>query len=148
MSNRHHRSGSASARRRRPDVRTAVWIGLALMAVIGAAALLVTRSSALPAEVDVARAHEMYEQGALLLDVRTQQEWDEGRIPGSVLIPLDELPDRLGELPRDENIVVVCRSGNRSKEGTAILRDAGFEHVTCMRGGIREWAAAGYPVVQ
>ncbi len=67
-------------------------------------------------------------------------------IPGSQLIPLDELPNRLDALPRDKDIVVVCRSGNRSKEGTTILRQAGFSRATCMSGGLKAWAAAGYPV--
>ena len=52
---------------------------------------------------------------------------------------------RMSELPKDKDIVVVCRSGNRSKEGTTILRDAGFARVTCMTGGLQAWAAAGYP---
>jgi len=125
-----------------------VWIGLAALVAIGAAVLLLRSANTLPAEVDVARAYEMHTQGALLLDVRTQDEWAEGHIAGSLLIPLDDLPDRLNELPRDEDIVVVCRSGNRSKEGTAILRDAGFDRLTCMTGGIQAWVAAGYPVEQ
>jgi phage shock protein E len=119
---------------------------LAVVLVIAAAIVVLLPRNSMPAEVDVDRAYEMYQAGALLLDVRTQAEFDEQRIPRSQLIPLDELPDRLGELPRDKDIVVVCRSGNRSKEGTAVLREAGFDRVTCMNGGLRAWAAAGYPV--
>jgi rhodanese-related sulfurtransferase len=88
----------------------------------------------------------MYEKGALFVDVRTQQEWDQGHIAGSILIPLDVLQSRMGELPRDKDIVVVCKSGARSKEGTTLLRQAGFTRVTCMTGGIQAWVAAGYPV--
>jgi rhodanese-related sulfurtransferase len=139
---RSSRSRSAAGRRR----VTAPWIALAVVLVVAAAILLLLPRSGLPVEVDVARAYDMYQNGALMLDVRTQAEFDEQRIPGSQLIPLDELPDRLDGLPRDRDIVVVCRSGNRSKEGTAILRDAGFARVTCMNGGMRAWAAAGYPV--
>ena len=148
MTKRHHRSKSASARRRRPRLPPAVWIGLAAFVIIGAAVLLLRSTNTLPAEVDVARAYEMYIQGALLLDVRTQDEWDQGHIAGSLLMPLDDLPDRLSELPRDEDIVVVCRSGNRSKEGVTVLRDAGFNRTTCMSGGLQAWVAAGYPVQQ
>jgi rhodanese-related sulfurtransferase len=87
----------------------------------------------------------MYKSGAILLDVRTPAEYDQQHIPRSRLIPLDGLGARMSELPQDEDIVVVCRSGNRSREGTMILRDAGFQRATCMTGGLEAWAAAGYP---
>jgi rhodanese-related sulfurtransferase len=90
----------------------------------------------------------MYEAGATFVDVRTQTEWDQGHIARSLLIPLDDLPNRLSEIPRDKDIVVVCRSGTRSKEGAAVLRQAGFTRVTCLTGGIQSWVAAGYPIEQ
>jgi rhodanese-related sulfurtransferase len=96
----------------------------------------------------IAQAHEEYQAGALFLDVRSQAEWNQGHIAKSLLIPLDDLPSQLDELPRDRDIVVVCRSGARSKEGAMILRQAGFSRVTCMTGGIQAWVAAGYPVEQ
>jgi rhodanese-related sulfurtransferase len=52
----------------------------------------------------------------------------------------------LNEVPRDRQIVVVCRSGNRSQQGRDILLNAGFEQVTSMTGGLNEWRASGYPV--
>ena len=124
----------------------APWIALAIVVLIAAAIVLLIPKAPVAEEIDVARAYEMYQQGAFLVDVRTQEEWDEVHIPGSVLIPLDELPDRLSEVPRDKDIVVVCRSGNRSEEGAAILLKAGYESVVGMEGGIRDWSAAGYPV--
>jgi rhodanese-related sulfurtransferase len=78
--------------------------------------------------------------------VRTVEEWEEGHIPDSTLIPLDELPTRLSEVPGDREIVVVCRSGNRSQVGRDILLDAGFEQVTSMSGGVNEWKSLGYPI--
>jgi rhodanese-related sulfurtransferase len=143
-------SGAARQRRRGTHWQnlTPWWIGLAVLALLGAAFLLLRAQSTLPPEVTVTQANDMYQKGALFLDVRTQQEWDEGHIPRSVLIPLDELPDRTNELPRDKDIVVVCRSGTRSKEGTTLLRQAGFSRVTCMTGGIQAWAAAGFPVTK
>lgn len=98
-----------------------------------------------PDEITVDTAHQKYSDGVYLLDVRTQEEWDEVHIPGTTLIPLDQLSNRLSELPEGQEIVVVCRSGNRSQEGRNILRQAGFSHVSSMTGGIREWTAAGYP---
>lgn len=103
--------------------------------------LLSTRS-----EISVVQAAEKRNQGAFILDVRTVEEWEDGNIPGSTLIPLDELPSRVAEVPEGEEIVVVCRSGNRSQEGRDILLDAGYDQVSSMRGGIIEWEAQGYPV--
>ena len=103
-------------------------------------------TSELPASISVDEAFTMYEAGDFLLDVRTQEEWDEYHIPGTTLIPLDELANRVDELPRDQNIVVVCRSGNRSQTGRDILLDAGFTAVTSKDGGVSTWQASGYPV--
>jgi rhodanese-related sulfurtransferase len=52
----------------------------------------------------------------------------------------------VSEVPRDKEIVVVCRSGNRSQQGRDILLDAGFAQVTSMTGGLNEWRAKGYPI--
>lgn len=82
-----------------------------------------------------------------MLDVREPFEWEAVRIPGATLIPLGQLAQRVNEVPRDRPVVVICRSGNRSQEGRDILRRAGFTQVTSMRGGLRQWAAAGFPVV-
>jgi rhodanese-related sulfurtransferase len=105
-------------------------------------------TAAVPLEITVAQAHEKYQKGVFLLDVRTNDEWvNDGHIPDTTLIPLDELSNRLGELSKDQEIVVVCRSGNRSQQGRDILRQAGFTNVTSMKGGIKEWKAAGYSTV-
>ncbi len=69
---------------------------------------------ALPLEVSVKEAAQLREQGAFMLDVRQPEEWEAGHIPGAVLIPLAELPKRLNEVPADQTVVVVCRSGNRA----------------------------------
>ncbi len=126
-----------------------LWIGVGILLVLAAAALVVWRPvQSLPSEVTATQAYEEYQTGAFFLDVRSQSEWDQGHIQGSVLIPLDELSNRLEELPRDQDIVVICRSGVRSKEGAAILRQAGFGRVTCLTGGLNAWTAAGYPLEQ
>lgn len=103
------------------------------------------RSAALPLVIDVHQAYDLYAQGIFLLDVRTQEEWDASHVPNATLIPLDQLENRLNELPRDQEIVVMCRSGNRSQSGRDILLKAGFDQVTSMAGGIRDWSSAGYP---
>jgi rhodanese-related sulfurtransferase len=103
-------------------------------------------NTALASTVSVNDAYQMAQNGAFVLDVRTVQEWSEFHAPNSTLIPLDQLPARLNEVPRDRQIVVVCRSGNRSQQGMDILLDAGFEQVTSMTGGLTEWRASGFPV--
>ncbi|MDO9300097.1 MAG: rhodanese-like domain-containing protein [Anaerolineales bacterium] len=96
-------------------------------------------------EVNVDQAYQMYQDGAFVVDVRTQEEWDEYHVPNVPLIPLDELPNRLNEIPKDEEILVICRSGNRSQEGRDILLSAGY-NATSMAGGVKEWYAKGYPI--
>jgi rhodanese-related sulfurtransferase len=103
-------------------------------------------SNALASTISVNEAYNLYQNGAFVLDVRTQEEWNEFHAPNTMLIPLDQLASRLNEVPRDRQVVVVCRSGNRSQEGRDILLNAGFEQVTSMTGGLTEWRASGYPV--
>jgi rhodanese-related sulfurtransferase len=107
----------------------------------------VRASGNLPREVSIAEAARMRSEGAFILDVREPYEWDELHIPGAKLAPLGELKDRLSELPSDKEIVVVCRSGNRSAVGRDILLEAGFEQVTSMAGGMNQWKAAGLEIV-
>ena len=102
---------------------------------------------ALPREITVAQAAELRDQGAFVLDVREPDEWNAGHIPGAALIPLGELSSRLSELPQDQQIVVVCRSGNRSATGRDILLGAGFQLVTSMGGGMNSWVSLGLPTV-
>jgi rhodanese-related sulfurtransferase len=96
-------------------------------------------------EITVDQAYQMYQDGAFVVDVRTQEEWDEYHVPNVPLIPLDELPNRLNELPKDEEILVICRSGNRSQEGRDIMLEAGY-NATSIAGGVKEWYAKGYPI--
>lgn len=119
---------------------------LALVVVVAGIFLFNNQAAALPAEISVAQAYQKYQDGVFLLDVRTQEEWDEYHAPNTTLIPLDQLAQRVNELPKDQEIVVVCRSGNRSQEGRDILLNAGFEQVTSMAGGLSSWRSAGYPI--
>jgi rhodanese-related sulfurtransferase len=81
-----------------------------------------------------------------LLDVREDDEWAEGRAPGAVHVPLMEVPARVGELPADRRIAVVCRVGGRSAQATAFLSAHGFDAVN-VEGGMLAWQAAGRPLV-
>jgi len=104
--------------------------------------------AALPAEVSVQEASAMRDAGAFMLDVREPDEWAAGHIPGATLIPLGQLASRASEVPSDREVVVVCRSGNRSAQGRDILLGAGFVSVASMAGGMNDWTAAGLPTEQ
>jgi len=114
-------------------------------AVAPAAAQAAARP-ALPAEVSVAEAAAKRDAGAFILDVRTPEEWNEFHVPGSTLIPIDQLPNRVAEVPKDKEVVVVCRSGNRSATGRDVLLKAGYPQVTSLAGGLTTWRSAGKPV--
>ncbi|MBW4438875.1 MAG: rhodanese-like domain-containing protein [Pleurocapsa minor GSE-CHR-MK-17-07R] len=81
----------------------------------------------------------------LILDVRQPDEFRDGHIPGAKLIPLGELANRLGELPRETEILCVCRSGSRSSAAAGQLARAGLNALN-LRGGMMSWQMAGYPV--
>src|SRR5258705_11884783 len=82
-----------------------------------------------------------------LLDVREDDEWAAGHIDGAQHIPLGELGDRLGELPKDRTIVAVCRSGGRSEAAVRGLRRLGFEAEN-LEGGVNAWDRAKLPLVE
>lgn len=103
-------------------------------------------AGSLPAFVSVDEAYQMYAEGTFVLDVRTVEEWNEYHAPNTTLIPLNELAARMNELPKDQPILVVCRSGNRSQTGRDILLGAGF-NATSMNGGLSAWRDSGYPIV-
>ncbi|MPM53911.1 Thiosulfate sulfurtransferase GlpE [bioreactor metagenome] len=141
------KTASKSQKSNKPTIPVWAWLaGAALVVVI--IVLIITGgnsgSTGLPKEVSVAKTAEMRSAGAFILDVRELSEWQTVHIPGATLIPLGELPNRLTELPKDQEIVVVCRSGNRSAQGRDILLNAGFTNVTSMAGGMNQWSAAGY----
>ncbi len=82
---------------------------------------------------------------ALVLDVRTEKEWEGGHIEGSVNIPLPHLAERLDELPRDKELYVVCRSGYRSSIASSQLLAAGLTNFRDVVGGMEAWAASSLP---
>ena len=131
---------------RQPLVQIGVLVGVVL--IIAAIALSARtgngNNSGLSAEVSPAEGYQMVQDGAFFLDVRRQDEWDQYHAIGATLIPLDELPNRLNELPKDKQIVVICHSGNRSKQGRDILLDNGFQ-ATSIKGGLLQWYAANLP---
>jgi phage shock protein E len=91
-------------------------------------------------DVSVDEAQRLWQnKEAVIIDVRTPGEFQEGHIPGVVNIPLDELEKRMGEIPKDKQVVLICRTGNRSAQGTKLLRSKGFNNVFNSTGGMSTW---------
>ena len=100
-------------------------------------------------EVDsVAALQLINHKNALVLDVREESEYKAGHILNSKLIPVRSLNERIGELEKykDQPIVVVCRSGNRSGSGCAALGRQGFTQAYNLAGGVMAWQKANLPL--
>lgn len=89
------------------------------------------------------------ENGALMLDVREQSEVDAVRFDVShyLHIPLSVFEAKMQEVPKDKEIVVVCKSGSRSLRVTYFLMNHGYENVFNMKNGIKKWIAKGFPTI-
>jgi rhodanese-related sulfurtransferase len=82
-----------------------------------------------------------------VLDVRDDDEYAAGHIPGSIHIPFGELPNRQGELPREKAIAAICSGGKRSGLAASILQRAGFDRVVHVaEGGVSTWQSNGHPI--
>ena len=95
--------------------------------------------------IDIEHLAERHGAGAVILDVRQPTEYEEGHVPGAVLIPLGELGERLGELPTSEAILVICKSGVRSLKACELLASRGFD-ASNVSGGTMAWIDAGLEV--
>lgn len=83
--------------------------------------------------------------GALLIDVRTRQEWKQGHAPAARHISLASLAQQMARIPNDRTVLVICQSGTRSARAVASLRRAGYE-ARNVKGGMDAWLRAGLPV--
>lgn len=81
-----------------------------------------------------------------LIDVRNQNEWDEGHIPGAHHHMLGNLEDQLDEISKDKKIITHCQAGARSAIGTSLLQAKGFKNVFNLEGGFSAWEKEGLPV--
>lgn len=96
-------------------------------------------------EVSREEAQKLIEDGAQLVDVRADHEWEAGRIAGATHLPLAELAERAGEIDKERPAVVYCRGGNRSSMATAALTEAGYNAVK-LTEGIVGWSEADLPL--
>lgn len=95
--------------------------------------------------VDPLTAKTRLENGAVLIDVREQNEFDEARVPGATLIPLSEFASRFAEMPKDKEIVLMCAAGIRSAQAAQFAAQHGFK-LSNLEGGIKAWHSEGLPV--
>ncbi|WP_223189912.1 rhodanese-like domain-containing protein [Streptomyces sp. TRM68416] len=93
---------------------------------------------------DVREGQAVARDAAVLLDVRERYEWEAGHAPQAVHVPLSAL--MAGAAPPAGSLIVICRSGNRSRQAAELLTARGAEAADVI-GGMRDWAAAGLPVV-
>ncbi len=128
------------------------WMLLALALVSGAMLTWSFIGSKLSGveQADTLKATRLYNDDALVLDVREDKEYAAGHIPKAKHIPLGQLTGRLKELEKFKTkpILVTCRSGQRSARACGILKKAGFETVYNQAGGIIAWERANLPVTQ
>ena len=96
-------------------------------------------------QVPPARARELIDSGAQVVDVRTAGEHAAGHIAGSAHVPLERLDEEAGQLDRSREILVYCRGGNRSGMAAEALRNSGWE-AHSIDGGLEAWAEAGLPL--
>ncbi|HMM47008.1 MAG TPA: rhodanese-like domain-containing protein [Thiobacillaceae bacterium] len=126
------------------------WLLLALALISGIMLLwsFVGGSISGVEQADTLKATRLYNDDALVLDVREDKEYTAGHIPKAKHIPLGELKRRLAELEKfkDKPILVTCRSGSRSAHACRTLKKAGFQTVYNQAGGIIAWERANLPV--
>ena len=127
-------------------------IGLLVVILLAAAGFAIAqqigpKAAPAPDVVSVTEAARLREAGVKLIDVRTPAEYEQAHIPDVAWIPIDELPDRLNEVPKDQQVIFVCQSGVRSARARDLAREAGYTQVTSMEGGMGEWQTQNLPVV-
>jgi phage shock protein E len=108
-----------------------------------------TGSSSDYGNVDVGEARDLISEKAdlVILDVRTVAEFDSGHLEGAINIPVEVLSGRLSELNPNDELLVYCRTGNRSTTAVEILEENGYDRIYHMDGGITAWGNAGFPTV-
>jgi rhodanese-related sulfurtransferase len=96
-------------------------------------------------EIDVEELARVRDSGAVLVDVRQPDEFENFRVPGAQLIPLADVPERIEEIPDSERVYVICATGSRSAKAVEYLNRQGYDTVN-VAGGSKAWREAGHPV--
>jgi rhodanese-related sulfurtransferase len=99
-------------------------------------------------QVSPKEAQQRQAAGAIIVDVRELDEWRSGHIPGAVHVPLGQLAMNARRFDRSQELIMVCRSGNRSATATGALTQAGYAKVSNLQGGMIAWNASRLPVTR
>lgn len=98
------------------------------------------------ANVSVVEARDLQQQGAQLIDVREPSEFAAGHARGAHNIPLSQLSHRIGEIPLNKTILLICQSGSRSRTAQTLLERQNVLDVRNVKGGTSAWRAARLPM--
>lgn len=101
--------------------------------------------------VTLEQARADHESGkVLMIDIREKQEHATGVAQGAVLLPMSQLAQRMGEIPKqsDQPVLLICNTQNRSRAVTEALQEQGFTNIRYVNGGMSEWARRGWPMVK
>jgi rhodanese-related sulfurtransferase len=112
---------------------------------LGTLSTMTEEQSTNEAELDPRRVAELVAEGAVLVDVRRDYEWEGGRIPGARHIEVNDLVAQAESLPRRQPVIFYCRTGNRSGMAAAAFREAGYDAHN-MAGGLQAWVDAGLEI--
>jgi len=132
--------------------RVLLAVSALLFATSAAACGLTEKTAAGYENASLAHAYDHWQQGEaspipfVFLDVRTPEEYASGHVPGARLVPVQELADRMGEVPKDRQVYVYCEAGVRSTKAAEMLATAGFTNIENVPDSMAGWRSAGYPV--
>ncbi|MFN3179033.1 MAG: rhodanese-like domain-containing protein [Thermus sp.] len=120
-------------------------------AVIGFFALLALAACGPKGSYQNVGPRELYQavdQGAVVVDVRTPQEFAEGHVPGAINLPVEAVAQWADTLPKDKPVYLYCRSGNRSRQAAEYLKRKGYTNLYNLEGGILAIQREGFPLVR
>lgn len=92
--------------------------------------------------------YQAVDQGAVVVDVRTPQEFAEGHVPGAINLPVEAVAQWADTLPKDKPVYLYCRSGNRSRQAAEYLKRKGYTNLYNLEGGILAIQREGFPLVR
>lgn len=128
--------------------RVGVWLGAAALAVAAACS---AQTAPDPLRVSLEEGRQLFESKQVLMyDIREPQEHATGVANGARLLPMSQLNQRVGEIPKDpaQPVLIICNTQNRSGNVVKAMKDAGWTNVRYVHGGMSEWAKKGWPMIK
>lgn len=92
--------------------------------------------------------YQALESGAVVVDVRTPQEFAAGHVPGAINLPVEAIASWADQVPKDKPVYLYCRSGNRSRQAAEYLKNKGYTNLYNVEGGVLAIERAGYSLVR